>query len=64
VNHFSESYWFWRVSEGVAKTRMPGWKKKLSEAEIWKVISYQHPWSHGNEAAVHEHKEIEHPIEK
>lgn len=64
VNRFSDSYWFWRVSEGVAKTRMPAWKEKLSEAEIWKVIAYQHTWSHGNKPAVHDHKEIEHSVEK
>ncbi len=62
VNRFSEAYWFWRVAEGVAKTRMPPWKKKLSEAEIWKVIAYQHTWSHGNTSAIHDHKEIEHPV--
>jgi len=64
VNRFSDSYWFWRVAEGVAKTRMPAWKKKLSEVEIWKVIAYQHTWSHGNRSAVHDHKEIEHSVEK
>ena len=64
VNRFSDSYWFWRVSEGVAKTRMPGWKEKLTEAEIWKVIAYQHTWSHGNKPAIHDHKEIEHSTQK
>ena len=64
INRFSDSYWFWRVSEGVAKTRMPAWKKKLSEVEIWKVIAYQHTWSHGNIPAVHDHKEIDDSVEK
>ncbi|MFQ5543438.1 MAG: c-type cytochrome [Nitrospiria bacterium] len=64
VNRFSDSYWFWRISEGVAKTRMPPFKDKLSEEEIWKVIAYQHTWSHGNKPAVHDHKEIEHSVEK
>lgn len=59
VNRFSDAYWFWRVSEGVAKTRMPPWKVKLSEDEIWKVIAYQHTWSHNNLPALHEHPEIE-----
>jgi mono/diheme cytochrome c family protein len=63
VNRFSDSYWFWRVSEGVTKTRMPAWKEKLTEPEIWKVIAYQHTWSHGNKPAVHEHKEIEHSLD-
>jgi len=64
VNRFSDSYWFWRVSEGVAKTRMPSWKKKLSEQEIWKVIAYQHTWSHGNKPEVHDHNEIERAVKE
>lgn len=64
VNRFSDSYWFWRVSEGVAKTRMPPFKGKLSEADIWKVIAYQHIWSHENKPAVHDHKEIEYGVEE
>lgn len=59
VNRFSEAYWFWRVAEGVAKTRMPPWKAKLSQEEIWKVIAYQHTWSHQNKPSLHDHKEIE-----
>ncbi len=59
VNRFSEAYWFWRVAEGVPKTRMPPWKEKLSEGEIWKTIAYQHTWSHNNTPAFHDHKEIE-----
>ncbi|MFY9269091.1 MAG: cytochrome c [Candidatus Manganitrophaceae bacterium] len=58
VNEYSDSYWFWRVSEGVPKTKMPGWKDKLSEEERWKIIAYEHTWSHGNKAEAHEHKEI------
>ncbi len=58
MNQFSDSYWFWRVSEGVPKTKMPGWKDKLSEEERWKVIAYEHTWSHGNQPAEHAHKEI------
>ncbi len=39
---FSDSQWFWRVSEGVKGTKMPAWKKKLtSEEDRWKVISYE-----------------------
>ncbi|NOY83248.1 MAG: c-type cytochrome [Nitrospirae bacterium] len=64
VNRFSDAYWFWRISEGVAKTRMPSWKAKLSEADIWKVISYQHTWSHGNKPALHDHPEIEYSVQK
>lgn len=64
MNRFSDRYWFWRISEGVRKTKMPSWKKKLSEEEIWKVIAYEHTWSHGNKPAVHDHKEIENTVEK
>ena len=64
MNRFSEAYWFWRVSEGVKKTAMPAWKKELKEEEVWKAIAYEHTWSHGNKPAIHEHKEIEHTVEK
>lgn len=64
MNRFSDSYWFWRTSEGVKKTAMPAWGKELTEEEIWKTIAYEHTWSHGNKPAVHEHKEIEHTVEK
>lgn len=64
VARFSDAYWFWRVSEGVAKTRMPPWKTTLSESEIWKTIAYQHTWSHGNKPALHDHEEIEYSVNK
>ena len=38
---FSDSQWFWRVSEGVKGTKMKAWKSKLSEDEIWKVIAFE-----------------------
>ena len=38
---FSDSQWFWRVSEGVKGTKMKAWKSKLSEEERWKVIAYE-----------------------
>ncbi len=58
MNRFSDAYWFWRVSEGVPKTKMPAWKEKLTEEERWKVIAYEHTWSHGSKPADHTHKEI------
>lgn len=64
VNRFSDSYWFWRTSEGVEKTAMPAWGKELSEEEIWKVIAYEHTWSHGGKPAAHDHSEIENTVEK
>ncbi|MCA9498496.1 MAG: c-type cytochrome [Nitrospirales bacterium] len=38
---YSDSVWFWRVSEGVSGTKMKAWKSKLSEDAIWKVIAYE-----------------------
>lgn len=38
---YSDSQWFWRVSEGVKGTKMKPWKTKLSEDERWKVIAYE-----------------------
>ena len=38
---YSDSVWFWRVSEGVKNTKMKPWKTKLSEEERWKVIAYE-----------------------
>lgn len=38
---YSDSQWFWRVSEGVKGTKMKAWKSKLSEEERWKVIAYE-----------------------
>ncbi len=38
---YSDSTWFWRVNEGVPKTKMKPWKTKLSEEDIWKVIAYE-----------------------
>ena len=38
---FSDSQWFWRVSEGITGTKMKAWKSKLSEDEIWKVIVFE-----------------------
>jgi mono/diheme cytochrome c family protein len=64
VNQYSDSYWFWRVSEGVPKTKMPGWKDKLSEEERWKIIAYEHTLSHGSKPEAHEHKEIKISVEK
>jgi len=56
VNTFTDSYWFWRISEGVPKTKMPAWKERLKEEERWKVIAYEHTWSHDGKPAAHDHK--------
>ena len=41
VRRFSDSYWFWRIAEGVPMTSMKPYTKNLSEQEIWKIIAYQ-----------------------
>jgi mono/diheme cytochrome c family protein len=51
---YSDSVWFWRISEGVPKTKMKSWKNKLSEEEIWKVMAYEHTFSHGGQPAPHD----------
>lgn len=51
---FSDSYMFWRVSEGIPKTKMKAWKKKLSEEDRWKTIAYIHHWSHEGTPAPHD----------
>lgn len=45
VRRFSDSYWFWRIKEGVPMTSMEGWDKQLSDQEIWKIIAYQKKFS-------------------
>jgi mono/diheme cytochrome c family protein len=59
----TESYWFWRVSEGGAVepvksqgSAMPAWKDTLSVDDRWAVIAYRHTFS-GHEGA---HTEREH----
>lgn len=55
VNKMTDSYIFWRVSEGVPQTAMTPWKEKLTEEQIWKVIAYAHTFSHGGKAEEHKH---------
>lgn len=47
VDKWSDGYWLWKVSEGVPDTAMTGWKEKLTEEEIWKVIAYARTFSKG-----------------
>lgn len=54
---FSDSQWFWRVSEGVKGTKMKAWKSKLSEDDRWKVIAYESTFGlKGQEYSVAEQK--------
>jgi len=38
---YSDSVWFWRISEGVPNTKMKAWKTKFSEEDRWKVMAYE-----------------------
>jgi len=53
TSRFSDSFWFWRVSEGIPKTKMKAWKQYLSEEQIWQVIAFEHQFSHGGKPADH-----------
>lgn len=54
ISLFSEGYWFWRIREGVPRTKMRAFKEKLSEEDIWKVIAFEHTFSHGGQPALHD----------
>ena len=53
TRRFSDSYWFWRVAEGVPKTTMKSWKSLLSEEQMWQVIAFAHQFSHGGKPSEH-----------
>lgn len=36
----SDGRWFWRVSEGVPRTKMQGYRDRLTEEQRWQVIAY------------------------
>jgi mono/diheme cytochrome c family protein len=48
-----EAAMFQTVTEGVAKTEMLGWKGKLSDDAIWKVITYLKSASQCQEGTLH-----------
>jgi formylglycine-generating enzyme required for sulfatase activity len=53
TSRFSDSYWYWRVAEGIPKTPMMPWKSLLSEDQIWKVIAFMHTFSHKGKPSKH-----------
>jgi len=55
IDRFPEEFWFWRISEGVPKTKMKPWKEKLTEEQRWKVMAFEHTFSHGGKAELHKH---------
>ncbi|MBI3603935.1 MAG: cytochrome c [Nitrospirae bacterium] len=38
---YSDSVWFWRISEGVPNTKMKAWKSKLPEEDRWKLVAFE-----------------------
>ena len=55
MNTYEDSFWFWRISEGVPKTKMKPWKEKLTEEQRWQVMAFEHTFSHDGKAEPHEH---------
>ena len=53
VGRFSDSFWFWRIAEGIPKTKMKAWKSLLSEEQIWQVMAVEHQFSHDGKPAEH-----------
>jgi formylglycine-generating enzyme required for sulfatase activity len=53
TKRFSDSYWFWRVAEGIPKTPMMPYKSLLSEDQIWQVVAFMHTFSHGGKPVEH-----------
>jgi mono/diheme cytochrome c family protein len=68
VAEMTDSYWFWRVSEGGVVepfksegSAMPAWKGVLSEKDRWAVIAYQHTLSgHRGAHVPGQHPEMAH----
>lgn len=54
---YSDSAWFWRISEGVPDTRMKGWKSKLSEEDIWKLVLFERTFALSGKAWNEEKKQ-------
>ncbi len=55
VSRLTEDFWFWRISEGIKGTKMKPWKEKLTEEQRWKVMAFEHTFSHGGKAEPHIH---------
>jgi mono/diheme cytochrome c family protein len=53
ICRWSDSFWYWRISEGVPKTKMKAWKSQLSEEQIWHVMAFENQFS--NEGKPHDH---------
>lgn len=47
MEKFSDTYWFYRIADGVPKTLMKGWLGKISEDDIWAVMAYENTFANG-----------------
>ena len=61
VEKFSDTYWFFRIADGVPKTLMKGWLGKITEDDIWAVMAYENMFSHGGKPAVPDKSKWEAP---
>ena len=41
MNLYSDSVWAWRIADGVPNTKMKGWKSKLSDDDVWKLVLFE-----------------------
>lgn len=51
VCRYSDAYWFWRIAEGIPKTKMKANKGLLTEEQIWQVMAYENQFSHDGKPA-------------
>ncbi len=61
MEKFSDTYWFYRIYEGVPKTLMKGWKGKISDDDIWAVMAYENTFQHGGTPTVPDKSKWEAP---
>ena len=55
---YSDSVWFWRISEGVPNTKMKPWKSKLSEEDRWKIVAFERNFRFGRQGMGHQRRRI------
>ncbi|MBI1857802.1 MAG: cbb3-type cytochrome c oxidase subunit II [Candidatus Melainabacteria bacterium] len=56
---YDDVTWFWRVSEGVPGTRMPQWRKKLTDEQMWYLVAFLKTLPRVNEVYPHSYETLE-----
>jgi cbb3-type cytochrome oxidase cytochrome c subunit len=56
---YSDEFWFYRVSEGVAGTRMPRWTEVLTEEQRWYLVAYLKTLPQDQEITINSLKQID-----